>query len=154
MLDLVITNEEDMIKDMEYLSPLGKNNHLISIVKTAEKKIISCRDTGDYEAMRKELRNIVNYKKEETASTSSGYLSKKQFIKDAENILPRGTEKTRNGKGNIKPDIIKKVTKLVYLVHFSPLPGMQDVCLEISYPFKTQSTAYTHLVFTGFPKSE
>ena len=33
MLDLVITNEEDMIKDMEYLSPLGKNNHLISIVK-------------------------------------------------------------------------------------------------------------------------
>ena len=39
MLDLVITNEEDMIKDMEYLSPLDKNNHLISIVKTAEKKL-------------------------------------------------------------------------------------------------------------------
>ena len=28
-LDLIITNEEGMIEDMEYLSPLGKSDHMI-----------------------------------------------------------------------------------------------------------------------------
>ena len=29
ILDLIITNEEEMIEDMEYLSPLGKSDHII-----------------------------------------------------------------------------------------------------------------------------
>ena len=29
ILDLVITNEEGMIKDIEYLSPLGKSDHIV-----------------------------------------------------------------------------------------------------------------------------
>ena len=48
--------------------------------------------------MRKELRNIVNYKKEETVSTSSGYLSKKQFIKDAETYYPEEQKRQEMGK--------------------------------------------------------
>ena len=48
--------------------------------------------------MRKELSNIVNYKKEETASTSSGYLSKKQFIKDAETYYPEEQKRQEMGK--------------------------------------------------------
>ena len=64
VLDLVFTNEENMVKDLEYLAPLGRSDH--SILKfnipcqkeTTPPKIKVCYEKGDYKSLNDNLNNI------------------------------------------------------------------------------------------------
>ena len=63
ILDLVITNKEEMIKDLEYLRPLGKSDHIVITfnikchrMQDNREKISYCYDKADYEAMTKDER--------------------------------------------------------------------------------------------------
>ena len=62
ILDLVLSNEEGMIQDIEYLSPLGKSDHLVIsfnlicyIQQIKRVKEIYCHEKGNYTNMREEL---------------------------------------------------------------------------------------------------
>ena len=64
ILDLIITNEEGMIEDMEYLSPLEKSDHIILTFnfrtyyyhKYIEKTVFSY-EKGNYKEMQNYLQN-------------------------------------------------------------------------------------------------
>ena len=64
ILDLVMTNEEGMIEDIEYLSLLGKSDHIISFdfkcytQQSAKDKIVYNYGKGNYDAMKTELGGI------------------------------------------------------------------------------------------------
>ena len=65
ILDLVITNEEDMTEDIEYLSPHGKSDHIVIcfnficyIQQTNKDKLTYCYEKGNCDAMRTELEHI------------------------------------------------------------------------------------------------
>ena len=63
-LDLIFTNEENMVKDLEYLPPLGRSDH--SVIKfnipcardIREPKIIVKYEKGNYKEMNEELGQI------------------------------------------------------------------------------------------------
>ena len=70
ILDLVLSNEEGMIQDIEYPSPLGKSHHLVIsfnlicyIQQIKRVKEIYCYEKGNYTNMREELEQI-NWNKE------------------------------------------------------------------------------------------
>ena len=65
ILDLVLLNEEGMIQDIEYLSPLGKSDHLVIsfnlicyIQQIKRVKEIYCHEKGNYTNVREELEQI------------------------------------------------------------------------------------------------
>ena len=65
ILDLVMTNEEGMIEDIEYLSPLGKRDHIIIsfdfkcyIQQSGKDKIVYNYGKRNYDAMKTELGGI------------------------------------------------------------------------------------------------
>ena len=64
-MDLVLSNEEGMIQDIEYLSPLGKSDHLVIsfnlicyIQQIKRVKEIYCHEKGNYTNIREELEQI------------------------------------------------------------------------------------------------
>lgn len=65
ILDLIITNEERMVEGLKYLSPLGKSDHVILSFdlrcytdQSQTERSIVCYEKGNYEAMRKELKQV------------------------------------------------------------------------------------------------
>jgi hypothetical protein len=65
ILDLIFTNEENMISDLEYWSPLGKSDHSLMkfklncyISRQSSTQIRFDYNRGNYEEMRKELSDI------------------------------------------------------------------------------------------------
>ena len=59
LLDLVITNEEEMMEELSHTSPLGKSDHsilefriIINIDKTESHQVKYVYNKGDYESMR------------------------------------------------------------------------------------------------------
>ena len=64
-MDLVLSNEEGMIQDIEYLSPLAKSDHIVIsfnlicyIQQLKRVKEIYCHEKGNYTNMREELEQI------------------------------------------------------------------------------------------------
>ena len=62
VLDLIFTNEEDMVSDIEYLSPLGKTDHCVLHFQfnccnqlKLNKRIRMCYDKGNYEEFNKAI---------------------------------------------------------------------------------------------------
>lgn len=66
VLDLVLTNEKNMVSEMEYLSPLGKRDHCVlqfqynyyyTMLKIGRRQKM-CYDKGNYAEFNKEVANI------------------------------------------------------------------------------------------------
>ena len=63
LLDLVLTRDENIISDIEYLKPLGKSDHSVLLVKINKQVDLGdvgpntklCLNSGDYDAMRRSL---------------------------------------------------------------------------------------------------
>ena len=63
LLDLVLTRDENIISDIEYLEPLGKSDHSVLLVKINKQVDLGdvgpntklCLNAGDYDAMRRSL---------------------------------------------------------------------------------------------------
>ena len=65
LLDLILTNEEDMISNIEYQSPLGKSDHCVinftfnCYFVTKKKELLkTCYHKGDYNRIREDLHQI------------------------------------------------------------------------------------------------
>lgn len=65
ILDLVLTNEESVIPNIEYSSPLGKSDHCVLLFEyecfvkiNKVTKIRKCFDKGDYTSIKRNLTNI------------------------------------------------------------------------------------------------
>ncbi len=65
ILDLVLTNEEDMISQVEYASPIGKSDHCVIqfpfkcyTERTQSHRVKFYYDKGDYDSMRAEAANV------------------------------------------------------------------------------------------------
>ena len=65
ILDLIFTNEENMISDLEYLSPLGKSDHCVLQFQfncytklKIDNRTKMCYDRGNYSEFNQEIKNI------------------------------------------------------------------------------------------------
>ena len=61
ILDLAITNQEGMKEDIEYLSTLGKSDHIVvcfNFQQTNKVRLTNCYGKGNYDEMRTELEQI------------------------------------------------------------------------------------------------
>ena len=86
ILDLILTNEENMVSDLEHLSPLGHSDHAILRFKfncyLTKSPTIATKynyNIGNYEAMNKEMNEV---KWEEELEKLETIDSKWQFIKE------------------------------------------------------------------------
>ena len=66
VLDLVFTNEENMVSEMEYLSPLGKSDHCVLQFQfncytklKIDRRQKMCYDKGNYTVFNKEVASIM-----------------------------------------------------------------------------------------------
>ncbi|CAG2257804.1 unnamed protein product [Mytilus edulis] len=85
ILDLLLTNEEGMISDVEYLSPLGKSDHSVLTFKfncyieeTNSERIKFYYDKADLDGLRTDLSNIDWYNIMKEKSTNEQWI----FFKD------------------------------------------------------------------------
>ena len=65
VLDLILTNEEEMINELEYLAPLGKSHHVVLkfemkcyVPDSHNKNASYCYDKGDYSTMRRMFQDV------------------------------------------------------------------------------------------------
>ncbi len=72
LLDLILTNEEGMVNDIQYVSPLGKNDHVCLVFNTTiyastveNIKPRNAYHTGNYENINENRKQIDWYKKVE-----------------------------------------------------------------------------------------
>ena len=126
ILDLLITNEEGMIKDLEYLSPLGKSDHLVInfefvcyIQQTKRTKELYCHDKGNYTGM---ISDLLLIKWEEELSIRDNDVNLQwEFIKEKiekamEKHIPKkkvqiGGRKLKCRLDKRSRDLIRKNTK-------------------------------------------
>ena len=108
VLDLVLTNEEEMIENIEYGNPLGKSDHLVLkfefkcyTKQNTKEKNIQIYAKGKYDLMQEELKKVNwetvlqereadvnkqwNYIKERILEATNKYIPKRRIKKDRPN---------------------------------------------------------------------
>ena len=90
LIDLIFTNEENMISNVEHLSPLGSSDHCVIKFtyncyidgNPGQRRLKYCYDKGDFDEIRKELKNDWN-KMITTGDIDKDYDSFLQRYKDS-----------------------------------------------------------------------
>ena len=113
-----------MIKDLEYLSPLGKSDHIVITfnikchrMQDNREKISYCYDKGDYEAMTKDLSDI-DWTRElyKRKNINEQWLFIKETLNTAiKKHIPRRTVRARGKKG--KGQLDKKTREIIRKKH-------------------------------------
>ena len=133
LLDLIITNDEDIVKDVSINSPLGKSDHSVIKFKLFCDAEIDDEfipkllfDKGDYESMRSKLDLIdwsqVLLENEETNVDTQWNIFKDIYNDIVATFVPIKTNKneTSNKKGKYNKEIltaVKKKTSSLAKVH-------------------------------------
>ena len=93
ILDLIFTNEEGMVTDLEYQSPVGKSDHSVLLfnfncymLQSKSKINKYAYDRGDYDGFRRHLNNI-NWQEvvQDGTSTNEKWISFKNIIEEGIN---------------------------------------------------------------------
>ena len=123
ILDLILTNEEGMIEDVTYESPLGKSDHAVLLVNhrcytdiTTYTKLKFYYNQGDYSGMSTKLEQCDWEEILGSGSVNSQWLNLKEYIKIIENeFIPHsivsGNSNKHKGKIPLSRDTITKIKK-------------------------------------------
>ena len=121
IIDLVLTNEEDMISDMEFWSPLGLSDHCMLVFKyncyslrSNSSQARYSYNRGDYERMRENLR--INWtEKLESLKTVEGKWSfiKNAILNEIELHIPLRNQnnKAKKNPGVLNDKILRSIRK-------------------------------------------
>ena len=123
ILDLIFTNEEGMIEDVTYESPLGKSDHAVLLINhrcytetTTYTKLKFYYNQGDYSGMSNKLEQCDWEEILGSGSVNSQWLNLKEYIKVTENeFIPHsivsGNSNKHKGKIPVSRDTITKIKK-------------------------------------------
>ena len=110
ILDLIFTNEEGMIEDVTYESPLGKSDHAVLLVNhrcytntTTYTKLKFYYNQGDYSGMSTKLEQCDWEEILGSGSVNSQWLNLKEYIKIIENeFIPHSIVSVNSNKHKVK----------------------------------------------------
>jgi hypothetical protein len=122
LLDLILSNEEGMITDIEYQSPIGKSDHCVLNFNfncytevPKYKKTKYYYDRGDYAAAKEELQKIDWHKELENCNVQEQWTKFAKIMKDLENkcIPHKVIDMSAKRRGNVPMDLdsLKKIKK-------------------------------------------
>ena len=123
ILDLIFTNEEGMIEDVTYESPLGKSDHAVLLINhrcytetTTYTKLKFYYNQGDYSGMSTKLEQCDWEEILGSGSVNSQWLNLKEYINVTENeFIPHsivsGNSNKHKGKIPVSRDTITQIKK-------------------------------------------
>ena len=122
VLDLVLTNEEGMIENIEYGNPLGKSDHLVLTFEfkcytkqNTKEKNIQIYAKGKYDLMREELKKVnweaVLQEREADVNKQWDYI-KERILEAANKYIPkRRIKKDRPNRNQINSEMRQLIKK-------------------------------------------
>ena len=120
LIDLILTNEEDMITNVQYLSPLGKSDHIIMVLDTnmnISDKDYTLRyayDKGNYEEILNSLKKV-NWKEAlaDKNTEEAWNMFEQKLLKEMDKHVPKYRIKQK--KPYIDREMRRKMKKKYYL---------------------------------------
>ena len=137
ILDLVLTNSEDVISNIEYCSPIGKSHHLLLKIRTninkedgkEEIEFKFCPHKGDYQKFRKRVKEE-DWSKLEATKFQGCYRHITSVINEGmQDCIPKVESKEKKNKPRwLSYKISKSVKKKAQIIQeVSKLPEWQDI---------------------------